>query len=177
MIDLGLPSGTLWACCNVGATTPEGYGNYYAWGETKTKSNYNWDTYLYGSMKDYIISVVNIGDDIAGSQYDVAHVDWGISWFIPSEAQQLELIENCTSSWIMQRGVWGRQFLGKNSGSIFLPASSNTWSLRLDYLDEGCYWSSTTYGKSVKYLYFDKEQVNSWTRDRVDGLTVRPVSK
>lgn len=79
MIDLGLPSGTKWACCNVGATKPEEYGGYYTWGETEEKSVYDWSTCKYwtdsngdGYADDY--EFTNLGSDIAGTGYDVAHV-------------------------------------------------------------------------------------------------------
>ena len=82
LIDLGLPSGTKWACCNVGADTPEAYGGYYAWGETEEKSTYSWSNYIHcnGSRE----TVHDIGSDIAGTEYDVAHVKWGGSWVMPS---------------------------------------------------------------------------------------------
>jgi len=94
MIDLGLSSGTKWACCNVGANKPEGNGDYYAWGETQTKSKYNWSTYTHcdGSEEN----CHNIGSDIAGTRYDVAHVKWGGSWVMPSRDQIKELKDNCT---------------------------------------------------------------------------------
>ncbi len=76
MIDLGLPSGTKWACCNVGASKPEDYGNYYAWGETQPKSVYDEDTYAYYQNGSY----VNIGSDIAGTGYDAATANWGAPW-------------------------------------------------------------------------------------------------
>ena len=99
MIDLGLPSGTKWACCNVGATKPEGYGGYYAWGETEEKSIFNDVTYIYsigddtngdGWYEDYHSKEgtygqwQQLGDDIAGTEYDVAHVKWGSPWRMPS---------------------------------------------------------------------------------------------
>ena len=85
-IDLGLPSGTLWACCNVGADKPESYGGYYAWGETEEKTTYNLSEYLYYQNGSYL----NLGSEIAGSSYDVAHVMWGGSWMMASKAQQDE---------------------------------------------------------------------------------------
>ena len=92
-IDLGLPSGTKWACCNVGASTPEGYGGYYAWGETSEKSYYYSSTYsYYNSNTGY----VNIGSDIAGTSYDVAHVHMGGSWRMPTHDQQMELMDYCS---------------------------------------------------------------------------------
>ena len=99
LIDLGLPSGTKWACCNVDTDHPENqsptnYGGYYAWGETETKSIYNWSTYIHYDESSRAYN--NLGSDIAGTQYDVAHVKWGDSWVMPSKEQQNELKNNCT---------------------------------------------------------------------------------
>ena len=120
-IDLGLPSGTKWACCNVGADKPEAYGGYYAWGETEEKSTYDWSTYIHcdgsaGTCHD-------LGSDIAGTQYDVAHVKWGGSWMIPSLDQITELVNNCTYTWISINGVRGEYFTSPSGGSLFLPAA------------------------------------------------------
>ena len=142
-IDLGLPSGTKWACCNVGATTPEGYGGYYAWGETSEKSSYNSDTYRYYNSSS---GFVNIGSDIAGTQYDVAHVKWGGSWRMPSYAQQTELREKCSRQWTQQNGVNGILVTGSNGGQIFLPAAGYRWGSELSNRGAGGdYWSSSLY--------------------------------
>ena len=126
VIDLGLPYGTKWCCCNVGATTPEDYGGYYAWGETSEKSDYNNSTYAYynSSTRDY----TNIGSDIAGTQYDVAHVRMGGSWRMPNDDQIEELYRNCTCTWTQQNGVNGILLTGKNGGQIFLPAAGDRWN-------------------------------------------------
>ena len=142
MIDLGLPSGVLWSCCNVGASAPEGNGGYYAWGETEEKEVYNDSTYLYcdGSWE----TCYHIGDDIAGTEYDVAHVKWGSSWKMPSLGQIKELIDNCTRTWTTLNGVIGTLVTGPNGATIFLPASGYRWD---DYHYpegmNGYYWSST----------------------------------
>ena len=103
-VDLGLTSGTLWATANVGAKTPQDYGNYYAWGETTTKANYSWSTYLDGNIasssdcgtdKDALKGV----NDIAGTQYDAAYVNWGNKWRIPTDEQQDELRNECYWVW------------------------------------------------------------------------------
>ena len=121
-IDLGLPSGTKWACCNVGADKPEAYGGYYAWGETEEKSEYSWDTYIYcdGTCE----TCHNLGNDIAGTQYDVAHINWGDSWVMPSEDQIKELSEKCAHERISVNGIYGGKFTSNiNGNSIFLPAA------------------------------------------------------
>ncbi len=122
LIDLGLPSGTKWACCNVDASKPEDYGGYYAWGETTTKSDYSWSTYKHcdGSSS----SCHDLGSSICGTQYDVAHVKWGGPWQLSTLDQIKELLDKCNKGvWTTQNGVEGRKFTGPNGGSIFLPAA------------------------------------------------------
>ena len=183
MIDLGLPSGTKWACCNVGASTPEGYGNYYAWGETQPKSVYSWDTYQYGSYNydgDYS-HLVNIGSDIAGTQYDAATANWGAPWRMPSWTQIKELLDNCTSVWTTQNGVNGTKFVGPNGGTIFLPPAGFRWNGVLDDAgSNGYYWSSThyeSYPLNAYFLYFIFAYANWSSSSRIlnNGLSVRPV--
>ncbi len=144
-IDLGLPSGTKWACCNVDTSHPEkqsptNYGGYYAWGETEEKSYYYWDTYPYHTPNGYIY----IGDDIAGTKYDVAHVKWGGSWRMPSHDQQMELLDNCSWTWTTRNGVHGILVTHSNFNTIFLPAAG--YYVRANCNDEdrfGHYWSSS----------------------------------
>jgi YD repeat-containing protein len=146
-IDLGLPSGTKWASWNIGASKPEEYGGYYAWGETEEKDYYDWSTYIHCDGSEETCH--HIGDDIAGTEYDVAHVKWGGSWRMPTRAQQDELRENCTREWTQQNGVNGIRVIGPNGNSIFLPAAGYRWD---DYLNcegsNGYYWSS-----SLGYYY------------------------
>lgn len=198
-IDLGLPSGTKWACCNVGANTQEGYGNYYAWGETSPKSVYNPVTYSYYTGQDtngdgnidQNFSVVNIGSDIGGTGYDAASANWGAPWRMPSLTQIYELVNNCSSTWTTQNGVNGRKFVGPNGGTIFLPAAGRRLGSILDEAgSEGRFWSSTlaTSYPSAYFLCFSSREVHHTYEtshigfdlhivgyDREDGLTVRPV--
>lgn len=177
LIDLGLPSGTKWACCNVGAKTPEDYGGYYAWGETTTKSEYNWNTYKYGYYNrdnDYS-HLVNIGSDIAGTQYDAATVNWGAPWKMPSIEQIQELLNNCTSEFTIQKDVSGRKFTGSNGGTIFIPAAkiNNEGSA-------GEYWSSTLnvdYPYVSYVLYFNSDQTKWDDTGRYRGENIRPIYK
>ena len=183
MIDLGLPSGTLWSCCNVDTDfpenqKPENLGSYYAWGETETKSTYNWSTYTHcdGSSS----SCHDLGSDIAGTQYDVAHVKWGGSWVMPSREQQDELRDNCTYDWMTVNGVNGGRFTSKiNGGSIFLPAAGlRINSGLLDAGSSGYYWSSTqypSYAGSAYLLYFDSGGAGTYYYGRGSGRSVRPV--
>ena len=177
LIDLGLPSGTKWACCNVGATAPEDYGGYYAWGETEEKNYYDSSTYQYYQNGSY----VNLGSDIAGTQYDVARVKWGGSWVMPSTTQQQELLNNCTYEWTTVNGVKGRKFTSKtNGGSIFLPAAGYSNGSGLNGAGSGGnYWSSTQHPSNTYfayYLYFLSDRtgwLNGGYRDF--GRSVRPV--
>lgn len=187
MIDLGLPSGTKWACCNVGASNPEDYGNYYAWGETQPKSVYNSVTYLYCTGQDIDgdgwidknLSFVNIGSDIAGTQYDAATANWGAPWCMPSRKQMQELLNNCTYKWTTRNGVSGREFVGPNGGTIFLPAAGGRWyGDRFDQWSYGHYWSSTLWDQYITYsLQFSSSRVflNNTDYYRLFGFPVRPV--
>lgn len=177
-IDLGLPSGTKWACCNVGAAKPEDYGGYYAWGETKEKSTYNWNTYTHCNGSGSTCH--NLGSDIAGTNYDVAHLKWGGGWVMPSNDQQQELLDNCTSVWTSINGVKGRKLKGKNGGVIFLPAAGYQWPGGLgDAGSYGGFWSSTQTWNfhSAFYLYFDSSGVERNADSQYYGHSVRPIFK
>ena len=182
MIDLGLPSGTIWACCNVDTSHPENQkpsnnGGYYAWGETEEKTNYTWETYIH--CDDSKETCHNLGESIAGTQYDVAHVNWGDVWQMASYDQQTELRENCTSEWITVDGINGRLFTGPSGASIFLPASGyRTDGLRY-FGSDGYYWSSTLYpsdSSDAYHLYFLSGRVGWDYNYRRTGQSVRPVS-
>lgn len=123
VIDLGLPSGTKWACCNVGALCPEDYGDHYAWGETEEKSEYTFESYEYF---DTNIGYITIGPEISKTQYDAAFVKWGDSWHMPTPSEFEELLDNCIWSDITYKGITGRIFTGHNGYSIFLPMSMGT---------------------------------------------------
>ena len=177
MIDLGLPSGTKWACCNVGAQKPEDYGGYYAWGETVEKSSYTSNNFLDGKGTSY-----DTGKDIAGTQYDAATTNWGSPWVMPSKEQMEELKNSCTSEWTTENGVNGRRFTGPNGASIFLPAAGYRWEDDLDDVGSyGNYCSSTLLESGTKYAWYLR--FNSWRvytgngGYRYYGHSVRPVRK
>lgn len=178
-VDLGLPSGLKWATCNVGASSPEGYGGYYAWGETEEKYDYDWDTYKYYNNNT---GYVNIGSNISGTQYDVAHVKWGGSWRMPTRDEINELVNNCTWKWTTQNGVNGQLVIGPNGNSIFLPAAG--YRRGTDFNGRGSYgryWSASLYERLSDGAYdlrFDSggSYWNSWY-NRNSGLTVRPVTE
>ena len=171
-VDLGLPSGLKWATCNVGATTPEGYGNYYAWGETSTKSVY---------YDDNSLTTGRDMDDISGNvYYDAATANWGGSWRMPTEAEMKELRDNCTWTWTSQSGVNGCKVTGPNGNSIFLPAAGGCDESLRDYVGErGYYWSSTPRESNTLDAYnlgFYSGGHDVGSSSRCVGLTVRPVS-
>jgi len=151
-IDLGLPSGTKWACCNVGASAPEEYGGYYAWGETWEKDVYDWNTYIYGN------SNTNTSFDFS---HDVARVLMGTPWYMPLAIQFRELLSNCSQQWTQLKGVNGILITGPNGGQIFLPAAGYRIGEGLKKNGSyGDYWSSSLspYGSFCAYdLYFHSE--------------------
>ena len=177
LIDLGLPSGTKWACCNVGAQKPEDYGGYYAWGETMEKSTYNWSTYIHcdGSSS----TCHDIGKDIAGTQYDAATANWGSSWVMPNKDQLNELVDNCTSEWTTENGINGRRFTGPNGASVFLPAAGGFYDAEVsDAGYGGYYWSSTLDESGTNYAWnfrYRSDYVGTYHNTRFNGRTVRPV--
>ncbi len=182
MINLGLSSGTLWSCCNVGAQTPEDYGGYYAWGETWTKDTYNWTSYQYGNS---IGNVIDIGKDIAGTNYDVAYQKWGDSWRMPTGEQFAELCHDCTFEWTTTGSVKGYKVKGSNGGFIFIPASGGyfEWNSEINNRDYmGYYWSSIIgdYPYNATILMFTAQThyvVSAADMGfRTNGLPVRPVA-
>lgn len=187
-VDLGLPSGTLWATCNVGANTPEGYGNYYAWGETTTKLTYNWSNYRYcngsyNTLTKYCSSSSygNNGftDNLTTLQFsdDAARANWGSDWRIPTRAEWKELENNTTVTWTTQNGVCGRKFTASNGNSLFLPAAGYRDDSSL-YLDGACgrYWSSLCTGdRYAWYLNFNSGLCFMGYDDRDYGQSVRAV--
>lgn len=172
-VDLGLPSGLKWATCNVGANSPEEYGDYYAWGETKTKEKY--------TEKNCATLDVDM-DDISGkSRYDVARKKWGESWRMPTYTEMNELRYHCTWEWTTQNNVEGYKVTGPNGNSIFLPAAGYREGSSLEYAgEEGYYWNSSPYSSDTFYsggsLQFcsSSHSVNL-NYDRIFGFTVRPI--
>ena len=173
MVDLGLPSGLKWATCNVGATTSEEYGDYYAWGETTTKTEY--------TGENYTLYEQELGDISGNPTYDVARANWGSTWRMPTKEEMEELANNCTWTWTTQNGVNGYTVTGSNGSSIFLPAAGSYY-ISVDFAGwNGYYWSSTpyetTYDDAFAYRIFfglDSHDVNGISRSH--GNTVRPVS-
>ena len=192
-VDLGLPSGTLWATCNVGANSPEEYGDYFAWGETEPKSNYKWSTYKHCKGDYYMLTKYcttygynNFKDGLTEllPEDDAASANWGSNWQTPSLTQCRELINSnyTITEWTTLNGVNGRMITSKSNGnSIFLSASGSHIETNSNSENNfGGYWSRSLYsGHSDEAygLYFDPSYINAGTSysDRYIGLTVRPV--
>ena len=172
-VDLGLPSGLKWATCNVGASLPEEYGDYYAWGEIETKSEYT---------KDNSKTRGKSMSDISGnSTYDVARAKWGGSWRLPTEKELEELKNNCKWEWTTQNGEKGYKVIGPNGNSIFLPAAGYRNGSSFYYAGEyGFYWGSTPYESNddgAYYLFFRSSYRGVIWYYRDGGQSVRPVSE
>lgn len=171
-VDLGLS--VVWATHNVGTNTENGYGTYYAWGETSSKTSYTEDnSETYGEViRDYS------GDD----EYDVAAKRWSDAWHTPTEDEMEELVEECTWTWASLDGVNGFNVEGPSGKSIFLPAAGLKDGTSTDRKGEACfYWTSTsTYLKAFSYYAYgilaDEEGVELGLIYRYYGHSVRPVS-
>ena len=192
-VDLGLPSGLLWATCNVGADTPEDYGDYFAWGETQPKSTYNWSTYQYcmgseNTMTKYC-SNSNCGyngftDNLTTllPEDDAATANWGSGWRMPTREEWQELYQNTTNIWTTQSGVHGRLFTATNGNSLFLPAAGVREGTSLNFSGSyGLYWSRSLWTDVPNnawdlYLYFGSGGCDVEGSDpRYRGQSVRPV--
>jgi hypothetical protein len=193
-VDLGLPSGLLWATSNVGANAPEEYGDYFAWGETQPKVTYNWSTYQYCNGGDGWNTLTKYCNNSSYGyngytdnlttllpEDDAAAANWGNGWRMPTKEEFEELYNNTTVTWTQQNGVNGRLFTATNGNSLFLPVAGSRYDSSL-YLagSVGYYWSSSLYTddpisawsfgfNSDDYGYF---MVSNY---RSGGFTVRPV--
>ncbi|MBR4583614.1 MAG: hypothetical protein IKO34_07375 [Bacteroidales bacterium] len=182
-VDLGLPSGYRWATCNIGANSPEEYGDYFAWGETETKDVFEWNTYKYYDTESSSLTKYKTvsGGQLLDAMDDAATVNWGNSWEMPSRSIVLELINNCTYEWTNQNGVDGGLFTGPNGNSIFLPAAGYRHTSY--YSSHNYYWSKTLGGdgsfvREGDHLTFYGVTCNmSGSVYRYWGCPVRPVCK
>ncbi len=192
-VNLGLPSGLLWATCNVGADNPEDYGDYFAWGETQPKDVYDWDTYQYSHnyswdnpnltkyCNDSYYGYNGFTDDLTTllPEDDAATANWGSDWRMPTKEEFQELYNNTTVTWTQQNGVNGRLFTANNGNSIFLPAAGYRYNSSLNYAGSGgYYWSSslsTDDPSSAWYFYFYWGNYFVSYGDRSCGQSVRPV--
>lgn len=187
-VDLGLPSGTKWAAYNVGATKPEEYGDYFAWGETQPKSEYNWGTYKYctadydsenNTYTNIVMTKYNAtdGKTVLDAADDAATANWGANWRMPTGNEIYELKTQC--SWVLTTsgGMNGYQFTGPNGNSIFIPIAGVHVNTAV-YADAIGYWSSrpgsSYYSNGAIVLDFSYGN-DLWNYNRFCGLPVRAV--
>ena len=202
-VDLGLPSGTLWATCNLGANNPEDYGDYFAWGETEPKDNYTWGTYKWMAAGQASWDYINkytfpdnqtdgcwysggqfVGDNkqVLDPEDDAAKAQWGSSWQVPTIDQIYELLHGdyTKSEWTTENGIYGRKVTSKKNGnSIFLPAAG--WRSGASLSGGGTtgyYWSNSLGGLTVDYAFPLNFSSSYWGvehHDRFCGHPIRPV--
>lgn len=191
-VDLGLPSGLLWATCNVGSDSQEDYGDYFAWGETQPKNTYNWDTYQYCNGGDHTFTKYCYDSSYGYNGYtdeltfllpedDAASVIWGSNWRIPTEAEWEELYNNTTVIWTSLNGVNGRLFTASNGNTLFLPAAGAIGGSWHQHEGIGMYWSSSLsvmdyYGPDyAKEFIFSMDYYRLGANARILGETIRAV--
>lgn len=179
-VDLGLS--VLWASCNVGADSPEEYGDYFAWGETTTKSIYSSSNSVTDDL--YISELESRGiidaDGNLAAEYDAATANWGNDWRMPTKAEQDELRTECDWEWTKMNSVIGYKVTGPNGNSIFLPAAGYRYRTSLyDAGSGGYYWSATpgSYSNDAYFLDFDWGDYDWSDSFRYYGQAVRPVSE
>ena len=191
-VDLGLPSGTLWATRNIGANSPEEYGDYFAWGETTPKDVYTVQTYKWGGYDSDGHFYLSKYNSISGygtidnkneldPEDDAAYVNWGAAWRMPSQEQIQELINNCTWKWTQSNGVNGMLFTGPNGNTLFLPAAGIYDSGDNSFLNEGSigeYWSrmlNPSDDINARALGLSETDISYGGDLRTNGFTVRAV--
>ena len=171
-VDLGLS--VYWADRNVGAASASAYGNYYAWGETSTKSSY--------TESNNTTSEVSLSDWSGKSAYDAARANWGGTWRTPTESECDELINDCTWTWTTQGGHTGYLVKGPSGNTIFLPAAGDMSGSSCEDAGEcGMYWTSTPYSlndkRAIGMTFISggsKWTTTDWNA-RDLGFTIRPV--
>ena len=187
-VDLGLQSGTLWATCNVGVTTPEGFGDYFAWGETLPKDIYNWNTYQYWNGSDNTLTKYCNNAEYGYNGFtdnltillpedDAATANWGAGWCTPTIEQWEELYQNTTNTWTTQNGVSGCLFTANNGQSLFLPAAGGRSDDEF-YEGFGEYWSSSLTidcPVGAEIIDFNSDECFMTSGERYNGVSVRPV--
>lgn len=195
-VDLGLPSGNLWATCNIGTKNPYRYGGFYAWGELQEKSTYSWDNYKFG-LQDKITKYVYNGPGILQKEDDVANLKLGVSWYIPKLEEINELFENTDKSWeedYLKKGIAGFIFKSKIQGyeeySIFIPAAGNKSGDKHDFQkynaflwtsQNGAGFSSSDYEAQAIHLQVTGNENKVHTDRRMlkrnSGFNIRPVKR
>lgn len=189
-VDLGLPSGTLWATCNLGASSPEENGDYFAWGETVPKNEYTYGNYKwwYHDENGYrYISKYNTDSNFGPvdgktelePEDDAAYVNWGSSWRMPSYDQVAELVNTCSWQWTSRNGVTGHLITGTNGNTMFLPAAGYCDGSSPEYVGTyGNFWSRALYSfipDRAIALYLDSQYWDSEDMSRYMGHVIRAV--
>ncbi len=179
-VDLGLPSGTKWATCNLGATRPEDYGDYYAWGEIiPNKTEYTSETYKWYTNGKATKYNKSDGKTTLDPEDDAATAKIGADWHIPSMTEMQELVDNCTWRFVNSKGVLGYEVEGPNGNFIFLPSAGNYYETELVHTgDRGHYWTSSVSPSHIEYAYslnFTTYSQSTGDPDRSYGFTIRPV--
>ncbi len=188
-VDLGLPSGTLWATCNIGADNPWDFGEYFAWGETAPKTRYSWNNYKYAANGDdhKLIKYCTLSEygyngmadsiTVLQPSDDAATANWGSEWRMPTEEEWDELKKQC--EWIWTENYQGKgkngYVVSHNGNHIFLPAAGGRVYSFSDANKEGCYWSSTLCKISASELYFYSDFIFFQMPYRSAVLSVRAV--
>lgn len=187
-VDLGLPSGLLWAETNIGAVSATDVGDYFAWGESKFKKKYSWKTYLYGKKEEKMTKyTVSDNKNVLDKEDDAAHVIWGKDCRMPTLSEFAELRDTCNCLWtwtsrIMSNGQTIQGYLvssKSNNNSIFLPVCGSKDGKNLDYYNShGFYWSSSLnqiYNYYAFFLCLEPDCVYTNYNYRFYGLSIRPV--
>ena len=181
-INLGLPSETLWATHNIGANLPEDTGNYYAWGESEEKNNYEWDNYFDNIFdSDHVINYGNNAKETLDLEDDAAHLLWSGGWHVPTKDQFTELLNECTWTWTTRNNINGYTVTGSNNNSIFLPITNVIWETEGQDEDGGYYWTNQLYRQvtldeeTAHILHIDSNRKNLGMVTRAAGCVIRPV--
>lgn len=174
-VDLGLPSGTLWATCNIGAVNPEDYGDCFAWGETESKEEFTFGNYKFFDGDSILKYNHYDGLTMLEEEDDAATANWGSGWCMPSEDDWWELANNTVQTWTVRYGVYGRLFTASNGREVFFPAMTYP-SLQGNYRIEGQYWINHGGGGFIiTYIRITSEGCMLDATGRWAGLFVRPV--
>ena len=179
-LDLGLPSGVKWACCNVGANKPGDDGKYFAWGETEPRAVFYYDNYKFYDPSGPTIYKF-IGNNIAASQYDAATKLWGSAWCLPTDEECKELIKYCKVESISSDDKKGALFTSPNGNRLWMPFAGQRESENChDYGAKGYYWTSVP-DKTDSMLAFFMDVTISissvYLGCRNCGYCIRPVKK
>ena len=193
MIDLGLPSGLKWSCCNLGASKPEEYGSYYAWSETSTKTYYSLNNYEHYNQKDKTWTY--LGAHISGTEYDAARTNWGAPWRMHKSYEWLEIKNKCTIQETVHNGTCGIKVKGLNGKCIFIPASGFAWPKAKD-VGILCYYWYDDFKRAdhAGFYYYNTYSLSDYQTEellgdlsncvwreglgyRCYGFTIRPVAE